>query len=49
MMTIPDLTLLFMGVVFGLGTALVWMFWELEPTLARLQLKHGRFLRDRVS
>jgi hypothetical protein len=26
----PGLTLLFLGVVVGLGTAFVWMLWEIE-------------------
>jgi hypothetical protein len=30
MLTTPDLTLLFLGVVVGLGTAFVWMLWEME-------------------
>ena len=30
MFTVPGLTLLFLGVVVGLGTAFVWMFWEVE-------------------
>jgi hypothetical protein len=30
MLTAPSLTLLFLGVVVGLGTALVWMIWEVE-------------------
>jgi predicted negative regulator of RcsB-dependent stress response len=30
MFTFPGLTLLFLGVVVGLGTAFVWMFWEVE-------------------
>lgn len=30
MLTIPELTLLFLGVVIGLGAALVWLFWEIE-------------------
>jgi predicted negative regulator of RcsB-dependent stress response len=29
-LTSPELTFLFMGVVVGLGAALVWMVWELE-------------------
>jgi|tagenome__1003787_1003787.scaffolds.fasta_scaffold18462147_1 hypothetical protein len=29
-LTSPELTFLFMGVVVSLGTALVWMAWELE-------------------
>jgi predicted negative regulator of RcsB-dependent stress response len=31
-LTAPGLTLLFLGVVIGLGTALVWMIWEIEQT-----------------
>jgi len=30
MLTAPALTLLFLGVVVGLGVAFVWMFWEIE-------------------
>jgi hypothetical protein len=30
MLTAPGLTLLFLGVVVGLGTAFVWMLWEIE-------------------
>jgi predicted negative regulator of RcsB-dependent stress response len=30
MLTAPALTLLFLGVVVGLGTAFVWMLWEIE-------------------
>jgi hypothetical protein len=30
MLTIPALTLLFLAVVVGLGTAFVWMLWEME-------------------
>lgn len=29
-LTTPGLTLLFLGVVVSLGTAFVWMLWELE-------------------
>jgi hypothetical protein len=32
MLTTPGLTLLFLGVVVGLGTAFVWMLWEIEQT-----------------
>jgi hypothetical protein len=32
MLTTPGLTLLFLGVVVGLGTAFVWMLWEVEQT-----------------
>ena len=30
MFTAPALTLLFLGVVVGLGVAVVWMLWEIE-------------------
>ncbi len=30
MLTAPALTLLFLGVVVSLGTAFVWMLWEIE-------------------
>jgi hypothetical protein len=30
MFTVPGLTLLFLGVVVGLGAAVVWMLWEIE-------------------
>ena len=29
-LTAPGLTLLFLGVVVGLGVSLVWMIWEIE-------------------
>jgi hypothetical protein len=35
MLTAPALTLLFLGVVVGLGTAFVWIFWEIERTISR--------------
>ena len=34
MLTAPELTLVFLGVVASLGTALVWMFWEMERAAA---------------
>jgi hypothetical protein len=40
MLTTPSLTLVLLGVIVGLGTALVWMLWEIEPKIARLQ-RHG--------
>ncbi len=43
MLTTPDLTLLFLGVVVGLGTALVWMLWEGERMLSKPQRHSGRF------
>ena len=30
MLTVPGLTLVFLGVVVGLGIAFVWMLWEFE-------------------
>jgi hypothetical protein len=30
MLTAPGLTLLFLGVVVGLGVSFVWMLWEIE-------------------
>lgn len=39
----PALTLLFLGVVIGLGAALVWAFWELEQ-VSRPQY-HGDHFR----
>ena len=35
MLTAPELTLLFLGVVVGLGSAFVWMFWEIEQSTSR--------------
>jgi hypothetical protein len=35
MLTIPALTLVFLGVVVGLGTAFVWMLWEIERTMSK--------------
>jgi hypothetical protein len=32
MFTVPGLTLLFLGVVVGLGVAVVWMLWEIEQS-----------------
>ena len=37
MLTAPALTLVFLGVVAGLGTAFVWMFWEIEQAMSRLR------------
>jgi predicted negative regulator of RcsB-dependent stress response len=34
-LTAPELTLLFLGVVIGLGAAFVWLFWEIEQAKAR--------------
>ena len=35
MLTAPDLTLLFLGVVVRLGVAFVWMLWEIEQSRPR--------------
>jgi hypothetical protein len=35
MLTAPALTLVFLGVVVGLGTAFVWLFWEMERPTAK--------------
>ena len=35
MLTAPALTLVFLGVVVSLGTAVVWMFWEIEQTVSK--------------
>ncbi len=43
MLTTPDLTLLFLGVVVGLGTAFVWMFWEVEQRTSRPSRNSDRF------
>jgi hypothetical protein len=37
MLTAPELTLMFLIVVIGLGSAFVWMFWEIERTMSRLR------------
>ena len=48
MLTIPDLTLLFMVVVSGLAIAFVYVLHELEPKLARLRQRGDRVMRDRA-
>ena len=40
--TAPGLTLLFLGVVVGLGVSFVWMLWEVEQTSRPQLSKHGR-------
>jgi hypothetical protein len=42
MLTVPALTLLFLGVVVGLGTGFVWIFWEIERTISRPRRKGDR-------
>jgi hypothetical protein len=48
MLTIPDLTLLFMVIVFSLAVALIWMLHDLEPKLSQLRLKRDRVPRNRI-
>ena len=42
MLTAPALTMVFLGVVVGLGTAFVWVFWEIEQTMSRTVAKPHR-------
>ena len=42
MLTAPALTLVFLGVVVGLGTAFVWVFWEIEHTMSKTIVKPHR-------
>ena len=35
MLTAPAMTFLLLGVIFGLGAAFMWMFWEIEQTKQR--------------
>ena len=42
MLTVPALTLVFLGVVVGLGIAFVWVFWEIERTMAKTIAKLRR-------
>lgn len=42
MLTTPALTLVFLGVVVSLGTAFVWVFWEIEQTMSKTIAKPHR-------
>ena len=42
MLTAPALTLVFLGVVVSLGTAVVWMFWEIEQAASKSIAKPHR-------
>ena len=42
MLTAPALTLVFLVVVAGLGTAFVWLFWEMEQPTAKQRRNGGR-------
>jgi hypothetical protein len=41
-LTTPGLTLLFLGVVVGLGAAFVWMFWEIEQAAKPVLLEREK-------
>jgi len=43
MLTVPALTLVLLGVVVGLGTAAVWMLWEIEQAASRPHRNSDRF------
>jgi len=43
MLTAPALTLVFLAVVVSLGAAVVWMFWEIEQTVAKPHRNSDRF------
>jgi hypothetical protein len=45
MLTAPALTFVFICIVFSLGIALVWMLWEIEPVIARMQRAIDRVSR----
>ena len=45
MMTVPQMTLMFLGMVVCLGAALVWMFWELQKP-AQPPRRRDRFERS---
>ena len=42
MLTAPALTVVFLGVVVSLGTAVVWILWEYEQTMAKTIAKPNR-------
>ena len=46
MLTIPGLTLVFLGVVVGLGAAFVWVFWEIEQTTSKPHRKSDWLAHD---
>ena len=47
MLTAPGLTLLFLGVVVGLGISFVWMLWEVENVRPKPQMPGPRRNGDR--
>lgn len=48
MLTAPALTLMFLLVVASLGTAFVWMFWEVEKAKSRRRITGSRPNGDRL-
>jgi hypothetical protein len=42
MLTAPALTFVFLVVVVSLGTAFVWLFWEMEQPASRLRRNGDR-------
>lgn len=46
-LTAPSLTFLFLAIVLSLGTALVWMLWELEQRAQRQRPARQRTRPDR--
>lgn len=42
MLSAPELTLVFLGIVVGLGAAFIWLFWEVEQ-VSKPEGKGGRF------
>jgi len=47
MLTIPALTLVFLGIVVSLGTLFVWLLWEFEQT-SKHALSKAHRPRDRL-
>jgi len=48
MLTAPALTLMFLIVVVGLGTAFVWMFWEIEQMSSLRGMSRPHRKGDRI-
>ena len=42
MLTAPALTFVFLGVVVSLGTAFVWLFWEMEQPTSKARRNGDR-------
>jgi hypothetical protein len=48
MLAIPALTLVFIAVVFCLGAAFVWMFWEFEQAASKQAMFKANRNHDRL-